>query len=180
MKALAKFLAGVAIVVVALLAYLILGSGLTVTMEMEIAPASSYAEEYVRMIGSEEGIESYSIVHIVAQAKNKGMLPAEWVELNFSTLEGDRLAYDAQIGPSDIPAFGSETFSVSILTQNQRRAQRLAFLLFDGARKCSRIAMRAYPARRARTMATKGVALCGRTRRKPATRSPWKGVRAPW
>ena len=58
------------------------------------------------------------IVHIVAQAKNKGMLPAEWVELNFSTLEGDRLAYDAQIGPSDIPAFGSETFSVSILTQN--------------------------------------------------------------
>ena len=118
MKALAKFLAGVAIVVVALLAYLILGSGLTVTMEMEIAPASTYAEEYVRMIGSEEGIESYSIVHIVAQAKNKGMLPAEWGELNFSTLEGDRLAYDAQIGPSDIPAFGSETFSVSILTQN--------------------------------------------------------------
>ena len=107
-----------AIVVVALLAYLILGSGLTVTMEMEIAPASTYAEEYVRMIGSEEGIESYSIVHIVAQAKNKGMLPAEWVELNFSTLEGDRLAYDAQIGPSDIPAFGSATFSVSILTQN--------------------------------------------------------------
>ena len=40
MKALEKFLAGVAIVVVALLAYLILGSGLTVTMEMEIAPAS--------------------------------------------------------------------------------------------------------------------------------------------
>ena len=64
MKALAKFLAGVAIVVVALLAYLILGSGLTVTMEMEIAPASSYAEEYVRMIGSEEGIESYSIVPV--------------------------------------------------------------------------------------------------------------------
>ena len=44
MKALAKFLAGVAIVVVALLAYLILGSGLTVTMEMEIAPASMTVE----------------------------------------------------------------------------------------------------------------------------------------
>ena len=55
------------------------------------------------------------------------------VELNFSTLEGDRLAYDAQIGPSDIPAFGSETPSVSILTQNSD-ARSAWPLLFDGAR----------------------------------------------
>lgn len=119
MKALAKFLAGITIVVVALLAYLILGSGLTVVVEATVEPASAYAEEYVRMVGSEDDIESYYIVHIVAQAKNKGAIPAEWVELNFSTLEGDRLAYDAQIGPSDIPAFGSQTFSVSIITQNE-------------------------------------------------------------
>ena len=130
MKALAKFLAGVAIVVVALLAYLILGSGLSVTVNMDIAPAANYAEEYVRMVGSEEGIESYYVVHIVAQAKNRGMIPAEWVELNFSTLEGDRLAYDAQIGPSDIAAFGSETFSVSIITKNsEARSAWLSYYL---------------------------------------------------
>ena len=66
-----EILAGVAIVVVALLGVYLTQISLTVTMEMEIAPASTYAEEYVRMIGSEEGIESYSIVHRGA-SQNKG------------------------------------------------------------------------------------------------------------
>jgi len=118
MRKLAKILAGVALVVVAVLAYLILGSGLNVSIDTRIFPAGEYREEYVSLTGSEQGMQERSIVCITVEAKNKGFIPAEWTELHFSTLDGDVLAYNVEDGPADIPAFGSATFTVNLITEN--------------------------------------------------------------
>ena len=116
MKTLAKILAGITLVVVAVLAYLILSSGLTLSVDIQTVPAAENLAEYVSRTGSEEGSNACSIVHIRVEAKNRGLIPAEWAQLNFSTLDGDIVAYDLVGGPSDIPAFGSDTFSVSLIT----------------------------------------------------------------
>lgn len=130
MKTLAKILAAAAILVVAGLAYLIWGSGLTIEANVRITPAAENLPEYVSYTGTEEGSTEHSIVHITVEAKNRGFLPAEWTQLQFGTLDGDVAAYDLVGGPSDIPAFGSETFSVSIITSNpEERSIWLSYYL---------------------------------------------------
>ena len=128
MKTLAKLFAGAAIITVALLAYLILGSGLSLTVDVHAVPAAENLPEYVRWAGSEAGSTEHSIVYITVEAKNRGIIPAEWTQLNFGTLDGDLAAYDLVGGPADIPAFGSETFSVTLITSNP--SQRTIWLSY--------------------------------------------------
>ena len=118
MKTLAKILAGITILVVAILAYLILSSGLSLKVDVNTVSAAQNLPEYVQRAGSEEGSTEHSIVYITVEAKNRSLIPAEWAQLNFGTLDGDLVAYDLVGGPVDIPAFGSETFSVTLITSN--------------------------------------------------------------
>ena len=129
MKSFAKFLTGVAIVIVALLAYYIYTSSLPVVMDVHVQSALEKSEEFAQIQkdvqnGKYEGItalysiDSYSFVTLTVSAKNFSPFPAEWAQFVPKTTDADAIVLLADAGPKDIDRFKEATFTVTILTSS--------------------------------------------------------------
>ena len=127
MKAFAKFLTGVAFVIVALLAYYIYTSNLPVIMNVQVQSALEKSEEFAQIqadvqAGKYEGVSSlysidaYSFVTLTVSAKNFSPFPAEWAQFVPKTTNADAVVLLTDAGPKDIDRFKEATFTVRILT----------------------------------------------------------------
>ena len=130
MKSTAKFLTGITLVVVALVAYYILSSQLSVFLDVRVQPATQNAEAFLKISdevaqGKHEGVyslkpmEAYSFVTVTAEIKNYSPFPAEWTQLVLKAENGDLLTVSSDAGPKDIPALKEGTVSLTILTESK-------------------------------------------------------------
>ena len=138
MKSFAKFLTGVAFVVVALLAYYIYTSTLPVILSVHAQGALEKPEAFSKIsedvkAGKYEGvsalhsIDAYSFVTLTVSAKNFSPFPAEWAQFVAKTTDADALVILTDAGPKDIDRFKEEDFTVTILTTDPE-AERTGWL----------------------------------------------------
>ncbi len=129
MKSFAKFLTGVAFVIVALLAYYIYTSNLPVVLDVHVQSASEKPEEFSNIqrdveagkyenVSALYSIDSYSFVTLTVSAKNFSPFPAEWAQFVPKTTDADAIVLLTDAGPKDIGRFKEATFTVTILTSN--------------------------------------------------------------
>ena len=129
MKSFAKFLTGVAFVIVALLAYYIYTSNLPVVLDVYVQSASEKQEEFSNIqrdveagkyenVSALYSIDSYSFVTLTVSAKNFSPFPAEWAQFVPKTTDEDAIVLLTDAGPKDIGRFKEATFTVTILTSS--------------------------------------------------------------
>ena len=129
MKAIAKFLTGIVIVVALAAVYYIVSSKLPMRMEVSVVPASVQKERFSQItqevsaglydgVSALDDINEYSFVTIIASASNFSPFTAEWTQLSPKRLDGDLLICETDAGPKDIPPFQTGDLSVTILTKN--------------------------------------------------------------
>lgn len=129
MKSFAKFLTGITLVIVALLAYYLYSSNLPVAAYAKTVNATERSEEFYKIRedienGKYEGvsapysIDSYFFVTITVSAKNFSPFPAEWAQFVPKGADGDIIVLLGDAGPKDIGRFKEAEFSVTILTSN--------------------------------------------------------------
>ncbi|MBE5791076.1 MAG: hypothetical protein E7322_02830 [Clostridiales bacterium] len=129
MKSFAKFLTGVAFVIVALLAYYIYTSNLPVVLDVHVQSASEKQEEFSNIqrdveagkyenVSALYSIDSYSFVTLTVSAKNFSPFPAEWAQFVPKTTDADAIVLLTDAGPKDIGRFKEATFTVTILTSS--------------------------------------------------------------
>lgn len=127
MKTFAKFLTGVTVVIVALLAYYIYSSNLALSVNVTIVPASERADDFDKIamdvqagdyenISALRSMEEYYFVTIDVSAKNFSPFPAEWAQFVPRPIEGDVIIASQDAGPKDIERFKEGRFSVTLLT----------------------------------------------------------------
>lgn len=143
MKSTAKFLTGLTLVIVALIAYYIFSSKLSVTVDVRVQPAYTNQEMFLKISeevqsGKHEGVyslepmENYSLVEVTVDIRNYSPFSAEWIRLVPKSEEGDILITDADIGPKDIPSFKTGKVSLLLLTKSdeQNRGGWLEYYIF--------------------------------------------------
>lgn len=127
MKAFAKFLTGVTIVIVALLAYYIYTANLPTVMTLTVFSALDKSEEFAEIQkdvqdGKYEGvttlysIDAYSFVTLNVSAKNFSPFTAEWAQFVPKTTSADTIVLLTDAGPKDIDPFKEAEFTVTLLT----------------------------------------------------------------
>ena len=129
MKAFAKFLTGITIVIVALLAYYIYSSNLPVAVAIDTVSASERVEDFNQIradvsAGKYEGIsalpsiDACSFVTMTVSARNFSPFPAEWAQFVPKTQNASEIVILTDAGPKDISRFREADFTVTILTTN--------------------------------------------------------------
>ncbi|MBR3928410.1 MAG: hypothetical protein IKJ65_05330 [Clostridia bacterium] len=129
MKAFAKFLTGITLVIVSLLAYYIYSSNLQVAITQEAVPAAEKNEEFRKILsdvenGKYEGvstldsIDAYSFVTLTVSAKNFSPFPAEWAQFVEKKSDADAVVLLTDAGPKDIDRFKEARFTATILTKD--------------------------------------------------------------
>ncbi len=132
MRFLTKLLAFTTLFVVLLVGYAIYGSQLNVTIsDVTVEPSTNQqgafqaAENAMKnneMIGTVFSnqalgpIENYSIVRIILDVSNNGILPAEWIDVKVKPVDGDVLQFAAE--SSTIGLFTQAKMQGVILTKN--------------------------------------------------------------
>ena len=129
MKSFAKFLTGITLVIVALLAYYLYSSNLPVVVSVKQVSATEKSDEFYRIRedienGKYEGvsvpysIDVYSFVTLTVSAKNFSPFPAEWAQFVPRSVDGDIVVLSEDAGPKDIGRFKEAEFTVTILTSS--------------------------------------------------------------
>ncbi len=129
MKSFAKFLTGITLVIVALLAYYLYSSNLPVVVSSKQVSATEKSEEFYKIRedienGKYEGvsglhsIDVYSFVTLTVSAKNFSPFPAEWAQFVPKGADGDVVVLLNDAGPKDIGRFKEAEFTVTILTSS--------------------------------------------------------------
>ena len=127
MKSLAKFLTGITLVIVALLAYYLYSSNLPVVVSVKQVNATERSEEFYKIrediengkyenVSVPYSIDAYSFVTLTVSAKNFSPFPAEWAQFVPKGMDQDIVVQLDDAGPKDIGRFKEATFTVTILT----------------------------------------------------------------
>lgn len=127
MKSFAKFLTGITVVIVLLLAYYIYSSNLPLAVSVNVQRAQERKEDFDKIamdvqagdyenISALNSIEECYFVTIDVSAKNFSPFTAEWAQFVPKSVEGDILIVNQDAGPKDIERFKEGHFSVTILT----------------------------------------------------------------
>lgn len=137
MRALAKILTGITLVVLAFTTYLLYAAQLHVTLEsVVIQPAQERQDAFD---GIKAAVKSgdlasyqfrnetpgkaanYSFITITLQVTNYGILPAEWIEIRVSPQEGDLL--QVPIDPVDLPGLQGRYISTALLAESDKASR---------------------------------------------------------
>ena len=129
MKSFAKFLTGITLVIVALLAYYLYSSDLPVVVSVNQVNATEKSDEFYQIredieSGKYEGvsapysIDAYSFITLSVSAKNFSPFLAEWAQFVPKGADGDLVVLLDDAGPKDIGRFKESEFTVTILTSS--------------------------------------------------------------
>lgn len=143
MRALAKVLMGITLVVLVFTTYLLYGSHLKVTLEsVSIQPAGERMDAFEGVKAAVKSGEfapyqyrndlpgdaaDYSFVTITLRVTNYGILPAEWVEIKVSPQAGDLL--QVPVDPLDLPGLQSAYLSTALLSESANISENHAVWL---------------------------------------------------
>ena len=130
MKAIAKFLTLVTVLVLLAGGYLIWASGLkTASLGGTVQSAADRLEAFegireASAIGSPDlvmhapridyGADQYLFITYTIQLRNMNALPAEWLQLNIAAQDGDVLMVKSSV--EDVPAFSEALMTVVLMT----------------------------------------------------------------
>lgn len=134
MKSFAKFLTGITVVIVALIAYYIYSSTLPLQMTVEVTSAAEKTEAFEKVaaavlkgeyenVSSLQSAENYYFVTLSVSAKNFSPFPAEWAQFVPKPHEGDVLVVSSDAGPKDIDRFKEDDFTITLLTSSSDNAR---------------------------------------------------------
>ena len=129
MKATAKFLTVLTLIIVSLVVYHAISRRLSISPDLRIQPASSNPELFQKIASDVENktyegleslgpIENYSFVTLKAGIKNYSPFPAEWTQLELKSEIGDLVTVNADVGPKDIAPFKTGELSLTVLTES--------------------------------------------------------------
>ncbi|MBQ1257233.1 MAG: hypothetical protein IIW08_00780 [Clostridia bacterium] len=129
MKSFAKFLTGITVVIVALLAYYLYSSNIPVIVSVKQVNATEKSDEFYKIrediengkyegVSAPHSIDSYFFVTLSVSAKNFSPFPAEWAQFVPKSAGGDIIVLLNDAGPKDIGRFKEAEFTVTVLTSN--------------------------------------------------------------
>lgn len=153
MKIAAILLLACALVCGGILLYGYANSTLNVTaLPVEVTPASQLGEEFARWRTALDhnavqgtvfspsapgGAEDYVFMAFSVQVENRGLLPAEMVELSVAPQPGDVLSFTQAAAQGqdvnwsvDIPSFGHQTLRTILITRQDMHAVRELYVTY--------------------------------------------------
>ena len=152
------FIATLSVIVILMIAFMVfffIGGTLTPTLTVSTVPASEQEDAFDSACAViEQGLafqtfssapegsaDDYRLTTAVVTLKNRGLFPAEWVEIEITPAEGDAAAYSVTGVGMDIPRFARGQFEIKLLTSAPETDTRTALIRYYvlGMRRSIRI-----------------------------------------
>lgn len=135
MKKLAIFLSVITLIVGAAFGYYLYSCELKAEYTVKSVPASDMEDLFYELKGDIAGgnyegvkepgdISGYRFVTLTANAKSICVFPAEWVTMSAVSVNGDVIIASQSSGPNDIDRFGSDTYTITLLTSSNESERR--------------------------------------------------------